>query len=191
LVKHRRAYPSAFLNKCVKERNTNLVNKNELENVICEIIKRFYFRIFIFNSLAMKHILFSFLLLNVYCKAQTNKQIDIILSHIQSQQIAWNEGNINGFMKYYWQNDSLKFIGSNGIIYGWQNTLEKYKKSYPTKEAMGKLQFTILEKTQISENYVYIIGKWEVKKEKPASGYFTLLWRKIKNEWVIIADHTS
>ena len=139
----------------------------------------------------MKPIIFIFLLLNLTCKGQTHKQIELVLSHLQSQQKAWNDGNIDGFMTYYWNNDSLKFIGSKGITYGWQKTIENYKKSYPNKEAMGKLQFTILEHTQVGKNYIYIIGKWNLQKEKPANGHFTLLWKKIKNKWVIIADHTS
>jgi ketosteroid isomerase-like protein len=110
---------------------------------------------------------------------------------MQIQQEAWNAGNIDAFMKYYWNNDSLKFIGSKGITYGWQKTTDNYKKSYPTKEAMGELTFTLLETTQLSKEYIYIIGKWALKKEKPVGGHFTLLWKKIKNNWVIIADHTS
>lgn len=143
------------------------------------------------TCIAMKHLIFTFLLLNLTCKGQTNKQIELVLSHLQTQQKAWNEGNIDDFMSSYWNNDSLKFIGSKGITYGWQKTLDNYKKSYPNKEAMGKLKFTILENSQVGENYIYIIGKWELEKEKPVSGHFTLLWKKIKNKWVIIADHTS
>jgi ketosteroid isomerase-like protein len=139
----------------------------------------------------MKYFLFTLILINLSGKGQTNKQIDIVLNQLQSQQKAWNEGDINGFMSSYWNDDSLKFIGSKGITYGWQKTLNNYKKSYPTKEAMGKLQFSILGSNQVGENYIYIIGKWELKKEKPVSGHFTLLWKKIQNEWVIIADHTS
>jgi hypothetical protein len=36
------------------------------------------------------------------------------------------------------------FIGKSGITYGWQKTLDNYKKGYPDKEAMGKLHFTLL-----------------------------------------------
>jgi ketosteroid isomerase-like protein len=119
------------------------------------------------------------------------KSISEVKSSMQFQQEAWNAGNIDAFMKYYWNNDSLKFIGSKGITYGWQKTTDNYKKSYPTKEAMGELTFTLLETTQLSKEYIYIIGKWALKKEKPVGGHFTLLWKKIKNNWVIIADHTS
>ena len=111
-------------------------------------------------------------------KAKHIKQIELVLSHLQSQQQAWNDGNIDGFMTYYWNNDSLKFIGSKSITYGWQKTLDNYKKSYPNKEAMGKLQFTILEHTQVGENYIYIIGKWNLQKEKACKWSFYLTLEK-------------
>lgn len=110
---------------------------------------------------------------------------------MKEQETAWNNGDIPGFMKHYWENDSLKFIGSKGITYGWKNTLDNYVKGYPDKEAMGILTFTLIEVTRLSRNSVYVIGKWELTKEKAAGGYFTLLWKKINGKWVIVADHTS
>ena len=56
---------------------------------------------------------------------------------------------------------------------------------------MGTLNFTIIEATALSEKAIYVIGKWELKKEKPVGGYFTLLWKNINKKWVIVADHTS
>lgn len=110
---------------------------------------------------------------------------------MKAQEISWNNADIPGFMNHYWNNDSLKFIGSKGITYGWKNTLENYLKSYPSKEEMGILTFTIVESTQLSKTSIYVIGKWELHKEKSVGGYFTLLWRKIDGKWVIVSDHTS
>lgn len=110
---------------------------------------------------------------------------------MNAQQMAWNAGNIEKFMAHYWHSDSLKFIGSKGLTYGWQSTFDNYKKSYPTPAAMGELTFTLLEITPVSPNYVYVIGKWMLQKEKPVGGHFTLLWKKIKGQWLIVADHTS
>lgn len=121
---------------------------------------------------------------------QTESQITVE-ALMAIQEVQWNDGNIDGFMNIYWNNDSLKFIGKKGITYGWKKTLDNYKKSYPTKKEMGLLKFTILDNTQVGENYIYIIGKWELKKEKPVGGHFTLLWKKINGDWVIVADHTS
>jgi ketosteroid isomerase-like protein len=118
-------------------------------------------------------------------------EVNMVVKHMKTQELAWNEADIDGFMKYYWKSDSLKFIGSKGITYGWQKTYDNYVKGYPTKEAMGILTFTIKEAAQLSETSIYVIGQWQLNKEKPAGGYFTLLWKKINNEWVIVADHTS
>lgn len=119
------------------------------------------------------------------------KDVFMVRAEMEAQQSSWNNGDIPGFMEYYWRSDSLKFIGSKGITYGWQNTLDKYLKSYPDKAAMGVLKFTIKEATQLSPTSIYVIGQWELEKEKPAGGHFTLLWKKINDKWVIVTDHTS
>ncbi|MBK9283424.1 MAG: nuclear transport factor 2 family protein [Sphingobacteriaceae bacterium] len=120
-----------------------------------------------------------------------NNGLQIVTQHMMAQERAWNEGNIDGFMKHYWKSDSLKFIGKSGITYGWQKTLDNYKKNYPNKAKMGKLVFQILSLEQLSDNSVYIIGSWNLEREEPAGGHFTLLWKKIQGEWVIVCDHTS
>lgn len=115
----------------------------------------------------------------------------LVMAQMEAQQSSWNNGDIPAFMDYYWKNDSLKFIGSRGITYGWQKTLDNYIRSYPDKTAMGVLKFTIKECSQLSPVSIYVIGQWELQKEKPTGGYFTLLWKKIAGKWVIVSDHTS
>jgi len=123
--------------------------------------------------------------------AQSNEAL-AIKKMLDEQTAAWNRGDIEGFMKAYWENDSLLFIGSNGITYGWKNTLDHYKKSYPDTSAMGKLTFTILHTKQLSPGYFHVVGKWHLQRTAGnAEGYFTLIWKKIKGKWLIIADHSS
>lgn len=110
---------------------------------------------------------------------------------MKEQESSWNSGDIPAFMQHYWHNDSLMFIGSKSVTYGWQKTLDNYLKGYPDKAAMGTLKFTIVKSEQLSPESIYIIGKWELAREKPVGGHFTLLWKKITGKWVIVADHTS
>ena len=115
-----------------------------------------------------------------------------ILSSIEQQRIAWNKGDLNSFMDTYWQSDSLMFIGKSGVTYGWQNTLDNYKKGYPDTAAMGKLDFNILEVKRLAVEYFFVVGKWHLTRSiGDVGGHFTLLFRKIKNKWVIVADHSS
>lgn len=134
-----------------------------------------------------------FILLPVALFAQRNRTEEQSIRKVMlEQQEAWNRADIESFMEGYWKSDSLKFIGRNGITYGWQPTLENYKKGYPTPAAMGKLTFTILSLEILSGTSAYMIGRWQLKRQTDEpGGHFTLLWHKINGKWVIVADHTS
>lgn len=111
---------------------------------------------------------------------------------MQTQEDAWNRGDLEAFMDAYWHSDSLQFIGSRGLTYGWQQTLDNYKKGYPDRDAMGALKFTVLSIQQLSPKSAFVIGKWHLaRKAGDLSGHYTLLWKKIKGKWVIVADHSS
>jgi uncharacterized protein (TIGR02246 family) len=111
---------------------------------------------------------------------------------LTTQTEAWNRGDIEGFMQTYWKSDSLMFIGKNGIKWGWQTTLNNYKKSYPDTTAMGRLAFDILQVKKLSPEYYYAVGKWMLKRTiGDLSGHYDLLLRRIKGRWYIIADHSS
>jgi hypothetical protein len=125
------------------------------------------------------------------CLGQT-KAAKAIRQTLHKQTLAWNEGNLEKFMAGYWQSDSLKFIGKSGITYGWQPTLNNYKKGYPDKKAMGILNFDIISIEITSKKTAFVIGRWKLVRENgDIGGYFTLFWRKIANKWVIVADHSS
>ena len=110
---------------------------------------------------------------------------------LSTQEAAWNSGNIENFMKGYWVSDSLMFIGKS-VTYGWQKTLDNYKKRYPDTAAMGKLSFNLLEFKPLSPVYYFVVGKWHLQRSiGNLEGYFTLLFKKINGQWFIIADHSS
>jgi len=140
----------------------------------------------------IKRILFLlFVLLTQNAFTQT-KDAQAILQLLSKQEKAWNEGNINQFMDGYWENDSLVFVGKNGLTYGYNNTLSNYKKNYPDKTYMGQLKFTILSMQPLGKQFYSIIGKWELfRTVGNLSGHYTLLLKKIHGQWKIISDHSS
>ena len=124
--------------------------------------------------------------------AQFKKYEMAIRKVLDTQLKSWNSGNIDNFMEGYWQNDSLMFVGKSGITYGWQQTLDNYKKHYPDTVAMGKLTFRLLELKPLSSFYYFVIGKWDLQRSAGnLGGYFTLLFKKINGEWLIVTDHSS
>ena len=130
------------------------------------------------------------------CKQDSNTSKEIEQSvkiAMQEQQQNWNSGNIDGFMKWYWKSDSLKFVSKKGVSYGWEKVMNNYKDSYPTKEKMGQLQFEITKVESISTTHAFVIGSWNLSyTEQPdVGGYFTLLWNLKPEGWRIVVDHTS
>lgn len=124
-------------------------------------------------------------------KAQQGDQ-QKITALMTAQTTAWNKGDINGFMQTYWHSDSLLFIGKNGVTYGWQATLDRYKKTYPDATTMGKLDFKLLEFKPLAAGVYLLIGKWHLQRSiGDLEGHFSLVLQKIKGEWKIIADHSS
>jgi len=140
----------------------------------------------------MKQVLFTlFWLCGLLVSAQKSDQMTI-REIMAAQETAWNRGDLEAFMEGYWKSDSLRFIGSKGLTYGWKQTLDNYQKGYPDRDAMGKLTFTILSVEQLSRRSAFVVGKWHLaRKAGDLSGHYTLLWRKIKGRWVIVADHSS
>jgi len=120
------------------------------------------------------------------------KEIEKINVLLAKQVEAWNEGKLEKFMETYWHSDDLVFVGSRGPTYGWQATLESYKKGYPDKAAMGKLEFKILNTTKIDKKTMFVIGRFELTRERgDLAGHFTLVIQKIGKEWLIVSDHSS
>lgn len=133
-----------------------------------------------------------FILLSLLTSAQNKDEI-AIRQLLANQVTAWNKGNIDGFMKGYWESDSLVFIGKKGITNNYALILENYHNSYPTPEIMGELKSTILTLKKLSTEYYFITGKWEIERTdaEGSSGYYTLLIQKKKGKWVIVYDHSS
>lgn len=112
---------------------------------------------------------------------------------MNEQAAAWNRADIEAFMAIgYWKSDKLKFVSGDKVTLGWQQTLDNYKKTYGTGAMMGKLTFSDLDIEVISKDAAFIVGSWSLAREKDnPKGKFTLLFRKLKEGWRIVADHSS
>ncbi len=140
----------------------------------------------------MRKILFLFILFNTEKIVAQSKDESAVRKVLATQNAAWNRGDVDAFMVGYWHSDSLMFIGKSGVTYGWQNTLNNYKKNYPDTATMGKLQFTLITVKPLSKKHYHVVGKWHLTRSVgDVGGHFTLLFQKIKGEWVIIEDHSS
>jgi ketosteroid isomerase-like protein len=139
----------------------------------------------------MKTAIISIVLLFCSC-ALFAQDSQAVLKVLKDQEQAWNQGDIEGFMQGYWQSDSLVFVGKSAPVYGWKSTLDRYRKAYPGKAAMGQLTFDVMQVKILDAGNAFVLGGWHLKREKDEpGGYFTLWFKKIKGRWKIVCDHTS
>ena len=111
---------------------------------------------------------------------------------LAKQRDAWNQGNVDGFMEYYWKSDDLTFSSGGKTTRGWKATKAGYKKRYATREMMGTLDFDELEVSLLGEEAALVLGRWHLKRDVDSlGGNFSLVFRRVEGQWLIIHDHTS
>jgi uncharacterized protein (TIGR02246 family) len=122
--------------------------------------------------------------------AQTPEaSIKLVLS---TQVDDWNRGDVPAFVTFY--ATDCTFIGTQ-ISHGREQVLARYKKTYPTPDAMGKLAFTNLNVRLLGSQAAVVTGQFHLDRSTtgggPASGIFSLVFELQNGKWMIVLDHTS
>jgi len=129
---------------------------------------------------------------DVLTDAQIKIDTAAITSVLHQQANDWSDASIDAFMKGYDNTSNLLFVGKSGITKGWQETLNRYKAGYPTKDHTGELKFDILEVQPINTGAYLLVGEFHlVRKVGKADGIFTLVFKKVDGQWKVISDHTT
>jgi ketosteroid isomerase-like protein len=128
------------------------------------------------------------------CQAEdSNDAKKAIRKVLDNQVIAWNKGDLPGFMEGYWKSDALRYYSGKDITSGWQASLDRLRKKYQGEgKKMGKLTFSDVEIELLGPEAAMVRGQWEVDmgKEK-VNGLFTLVMRKLAPGWRTVHDHSS
>ena len=111
---------------------------------------------------------------------------------LDAQREAWNRGDIEGYMDGYARLAEITFVSGDTITRGWQTVHDRYKKNYDSREKMGTLTFSDLETSVLSNDAAVTIGRWHLQRavDQP-HGRFTLVFRRTREGWRIVHDHTS
>jgi uncharacterized protein (TIGR02246 family) len=113
---------------------------------------------------------------------------------LRTQQDAWNHHDLDAFMAGYWNSPDLTFFSGAKQTAGWQATLDRYRATYASPgHGMGTLDFSALRIEMLGPDAAFVRGAWHLTMPdgKTPHGLFTLTFRKFRNGWKIIHDHTS
>jgi uncharacterized protein (TIGR02246 family) len=114
---------------------------------------------------------------------------------LKDSETAWNRGDLVAFASYYEDSPQTTFIGREVVRGGTKAILDRYRRAYPTPDAMGTLTFSEIEVRPLADGVALTTGKFALKRTAAGggdtSGRFTLILRKTPAGWKIIHDHTS
>ncbi|HUA57579.1 MAG TPA: DUF4440 domain-containing protein [Verrucomicrobiae bacterium] len=118
-----------------------------------------------------------------------------IRAMLMNSEAAWNRGDLVAFVSDYEDSPDTTFIGREVTRGGTAAILARYRRGYPTREAMGTLTFSEIEVRPLAPGLALANGKYSLKRTVEgggdASGRFTLVLRMTKSGWKIIHDHSS
>ncbi len=111
---------------------------------------------------------------------------------LDAQRDAWNRGDVDGYMDGYARSKDTVFVSGDNVTRGWQTVLDRYKKNYNSRAKMGTLTFSDLEITPVGNDAAIVLGRWQLQRatDEP-HGRFTLIFRRTRQGWKIVHDHTS
>jgi uncharacterized protein (TIGR02246 family) len=120
------------------------------------------------------------------------KTVAAIRAVLDAQRAAWNRGDVAGYMDGYARSRDTIFVSGDTVTRGWQTVLDRYKKNYDSREKMGTLTFSEVEIRPMGNNSAVVLGRWHLKRANDEPhGRFTLIFRRTREGWRIVHDHTS
>ncbi len=119
----------------------------------------------------------------------------LAIQHLLGQQTTdWNRSDIESFATGYKNSPDILFVGRT-VTRGYAPMLERYRKGYPTPEAMGNLAFSNLDVALLDARFATATGNFHLERSTAAGGnadgIFSLVFEKTSDGWKIIRDHTS
>ena len=111
---------------------------------------------------------------------------------LETQQTAWNGGDIDQFMDGYARAGSTTFVSEDTVTRAWETVRQRYRKKYSDRAAMGRLTFLDVEVKLLGKDAAVVLGRWHLQRahDQP-HGRFTLIFRRLPEGWRIVHDHTS
>ncbi|MEO8277396.1 MAG: nuclear transport factor 2 family protein [Thermoanaerobaculia bacterium] len=109
---------------------------------------------------------------------------------LDRQAADWSRGDIEAFASIY--ADDATFVAPSGMTQGRAALVERYRKRYPDRAAMGALTLEVLELRAAGSDAATasLVARWTLRfaEKPPASGLTLLVFERQKGGWRIVQD---
>jgi hypothetical protein len=114
---------------------------------------------------------------------------------LDEQIVAWNRGDLEGFMAGYWNSPDFVYLSNKQVVRGWQTVLDRYRQIFKSlgEGQMGMLELQDTQITLLGKKAALVWGTYRVVNPdgKQRGGLYTLVMRKFPAGWRTVYDRTS
>jgi beta-aspartyl-peptidase (threonine type) len=114
-------------------------------------------------------------------------------AQLQRSAVAWNSGDLAGFMEDYARDSLTTFMGARAPVYGWTTIRDHYAPSFQPGARRDSLRFERFAVRPLSPTLALVTARFMLHRgdSVTASGPFTLVMERRPDGWKILHDHTS
>lgn len=116
-----------------------------------------------------------------------------VASLLDRQAAAWNAGDLDGFMSAYSPSPTTSYIGSTGLIEGFNGIRERYAPDFAEGAARDSLRFEGLRVREVDERVGVATARYVLEREGTitSTGPFTLVLLNVEGAWLIVHDQSA
>lgn len=112
---------------------------------------------------------------------------------LEGQVSAWNKGDLETAMAFYWNSPEMLWVSKNGTEKGYREVYEMFLQDFTDRSQMGTYTYEPLHIEQVSEEAVYFVLRWKIELhgKQLMGGVSSQLWKKLGGRWVVTSEHAS
>jgi ketosteroid isomerase-like protein len=110
------------------------------------------------------------------------------------QRIAWNKGDIEAALDFYWKSPEIIWVNKAGVSQGFAGFAQAMRDEYAGRpEQMGVYSGEVLLAREVSPETGLIVVRWSIDRDgrRLMGGVSTQLWEQVDGAWRIVFEHAS
>lgn len=114
-------------------------------------------------------------------------------SLLRTSAAAWNGGDLDGFLSWYRRGAETTYIGSGGLLRGWEAIRQRYAPLFEPGASRDSLRFEGLETRALGAKRGLATARYVLFRgdSTTSTGVFTLVLEETPEGWRIVHDHSS
>jgi len=112
---------------------------------------------------------------------------------LEGQITAWNNGDLETAMTFYWNSPEMLWISKSGTEKGYQEVYDMFLQDFKDRSKMGVYTYEPLHIEQVSKDAVYFVFRWKIELDgkRLMGGVSSQVWKKLDGRWVVTSEHAS